>query len=107
MKILTAREFEKEPFNTLYIKFIPSMFIDQPAIKSEQRGSNSWWALDLLPWVIDDDEFKIWKENNKYELKTEDFCTDDAIYNYGNDTMYVVFDKEEVKGIINRLLTLL
>lgn len=105
MRILTANEFVKEPYGTVYIQYIPKMYMGNLHIKSEPRGTSgkSWWALDALPWVIDDEEFNKQALDNKYDMKTEDFCTDDAIYNYDDSYMYVVFNKYEVKNMINRL----
>lgn len=103
MRILTALEFNKEPYGTVYIKYIPQMFIEQPKIKSEPRGKTSWWATSILPWA-DDEEFREQKKYKNYELETEEFCTDDATYNHNDNILYVVFNKEEVKGMINRLI---
>ena len=112
MRIVKAKEFTKEPYGTVYIQFKPQVYIGQPHIKSEPRGErfgNSWWATDVLPWVKGNDdseaygEFAEWDRDHKYELETEGFCTDDAIYNHDDDILYVVFNKEEVRGIINRL----
>lgn len=113
MKILTPQEFIKEPYGTVYIQYIPHMFIGQPSIKSESRGEKfgqSWWATDILPWIKNDNydktknEFTKWEANHKYELLTEGFCTDDAVYNHDDNILYAVFDKEEVKGMIVRLV---
>lgn len=108
MRIITAQEFIKEPYGTVYIQYKPNYYIDQPKIKSEPRGEKfgqSWWATDILPWVTNDDEFiEREKSDSRYELETEGFCTDDAIYNHNDDILYVVFNKEEVKEIISRLI---
>lgn len=104
MRILTAEEFNKEPYGIVYIRFVPLMFIGEPKIKSEPRGGTSWWATDILPWVTDDEEFNEWEKYKGYELETEGFCTDDATYNYDSKDLYVVFNKDEVKGMINRLI---
>jgi len=107
MRILTAQEFIKEPYGTVYIHYKPEMFIGNLKIKSEPRGEkfgDSWWATDVLPWVTSDEEFKEQKKFNKYELETEGFCTDDATYNHDDDLLYAVFNKEEVKGMTDRLI---
>ena len=104
MRILTAEEFNKEPYGIVYIHFTPEMYVGEPKIKSEPRGESSWWATDVLPWVKDDEEFDEWKKFKEYELETEGFCTDDATYNHDDNCLYVVFSKQEVKGIINRLI---
>jgi len=112
MRILTPEEFTKEPYGTVYIKFIPRMYVEQPGIKSEPRGEkfgSSWWAIDVLPWVKGksdseaDNEFNEWDKNHGYELETEGFCTDDAIYNHDDNILYAVFNKAEVRGMIDRL----
>lgn len=105
MRILTAEQFKKEPYGTVYIQFMPRVYMNEPRIKSEARGESgdSWWALDILPWVIDDEEFDKLTVDNNYELKTEGYCTDDAIYNHKSDIQYAVFNKEEIKGMIDRL----
>lgn len=103
MRILNAQQFLKEPYGTVYIQFIPTMYIEQPKIKSEPRGINSWWATSILPWA-DDEEFKEEKKYENYELETEGFCTDDATYNHDDSILYAVFNREEVKGMINRLI---
>ena len=107
MRIVTAKEFIKEPYGTVYIRFIANMYIDNPKIKTEPRGEKfgeSWWATDILPWVIDEEEFREWRKYNKHELDTEGFCTDDAIYNHDENDLYAVFNKEEVKGMVDRLI---
>jgi len=113
MRILTAEEFTKEPYGTVYILFTPETFIGQPKIKSEPRGEKfgkSWWATDVLPWAKGDsdvevfDEFSKWDKNHSYELETEGFCTDDATYNHDGHILYAVFSKEEVKDMIDRLV---
>lgn len=107
MRIVTAQEFIKEPYGTVYIGFVPAMYVDQPKIKSEPRGEKfgqSWWATDILPWVTDDTEFEEQEKFKNYELETEGCCTDDAIYNHNEDTLYIVFNKQEVKGMIDRLI---
>ncbi len=38
MKILTAKQFLKEPYGTLYVKYDPECFIGGLTIKSEERG---------------------------------------------------------------------
>lgn len=113
MRILTSEQFEKEPYGTVYILYKPHSFIGQPEIKSEPRGEkfgSSWWMTSLLPWVKGDSdsevdkEFDEWNKNLSYEIETEGFCTDDATYNHNDDILYAVFSKEEVKGMINRLI---
>lgn len=113
MRILTAQEFIKEPYGTVYIQFVPRMFVGEPKIKSEPRGQEfgeSWWATDILPWAKGDsdteadEEFAEWDRNHNYELETEGFCTDDATYNHDDDLLYAVFNKDEVKDMINRLI---
>lgn len=45
MRILTAQEFVKEPYETIYIHYEPTIFIGQPKIKTEPRGEkfgDSW-----------------------------------------------------------------
>jgi hypothetical protein len=106
MRILTAKEFTKEPYGTVYIHYKPISFIGQPKIKSKPRGEefgDSWWVTDILPWVSDNKELYELQEDQKYELRTERFCTDEAIYNHDDNLLYVVFSKEEVIGMINRL----
>lgn len=54
MRILTAQEFIKEPYGTVYTHYKPQMFLGEPCIKSEPRGGKfdkSWWATNVLPWV--------------------------------------------------------
>jgi hypothetical protein len=107
MRILTAQEFIKEPYGTVYIQYTPEAFIGQPKIKSEPRGEkfgSSWRSTDVLPWVKDDEEFDEQKKFSEYELQTEGFCTDDAIYNHDDNILYLVFNKEEVQGMIDRLV---
>lgn len=113
MRILTPQEFMKEPYGTVYIKWVPQMFIEQPKIKSEPRGEKfgqSWWATDILPWIKGDsdvevnEEFAEWDKYHNYQLPTEEFCTDDAIYNHDDNVLYAVFNKEEVRDMINRLI---
>lgn len=103
MRILTPKQFLEEPYGITYIQFIPEMYIGDLAIKSEDRGINSWWATDIVPWVIGDEEFKSWKNDRSYELKTEGFTTDDAVYNHDDNVLYAVFNKEEVQNMISRL----
>lgn len=107
MRILKPEEFIKEPNGTVYVKYTPHMFIDQISIKSEPRGEKSWWATELLPWVECDsssEENVILSNWEKYnDIPTEGFCTDDATYNH-NNILYAVFDKNEVRGMINRLV---
>lgn len=106
MRILTPKEFTKEPYGTVYIRYIPRAYADQPKIKSEPRGKEfgqTWWATDVLPWVTDNEEFDKQENNKNYELKTEGFCTDDAIYNHDKDELYIVYSKEEIKQMIDRL----
>lgn len=101
MRILTGEEFMKEPYGAVYIMFQPAIFIEQPAIKSEARDTEfgkTWWATNILPWFIDGVNY-----NTKQEIKTEGFCTDDAIYNHDDNMMYAVFNKEEVADMISRL----
>ena len=114
MRILKPEEFIKEPYGTVYVKYVPHMFIDSICIKSEPRGEEfgeSWWATSLLPWVEAEDSedesniLREWEESgSEYNISTEGFCTDDAIYNYKDNILYAVFDKNEVKGMINRLV---
>jgi len=113
MRILTAQEFTKEPYGTVYIQYKPHMFIGQPEIKSEPRGEKfgqSWWTTNILPWIEGNNdvevnnELKQWDDWHQYELPTEGFCTDDATYNHDDAILYAVFSKEEVKGMINRLV---
>lgn len=103
MRIPTPEQFLEEPYGITYIQFVPEMYIGDLAIKSEDRGINSWYATDIVPWVIDNEEFKNWRNDKSYELKTESFTTDDAVYNYDDNVLYVVFNKQEVRNMINRL----
>lgn len=103
MKILTAEQFLEEPYGVTYIQFIPQIYVGELAIKSEERGINSWWSTGILPWVVDDEEFEKWRQDKTYKLKTEGFTTDDAIYNHEDNVLYAVFNKEEVQGMIDRL----
>lgn len=107
MKILTPQEFIKQPNGTVYIKYTPHTFIDQISIKAESRGEKSWWTTTLLPWVGCDsdaeqhDILSNWEKHN--DIPTQEFCTDDAIYNH-NEILYVVVDKNEVREMIDRLV---
>lgn len=103
MRILTPEQFLEEPYGITYIQFIPRTYIGELAIKSEERGINSWYATDIIPWVIDDEEFEFWRKDRTYELKTGGFTTDDATYNHDDNVLYAIFSKEEVQGMINRL----
>ena len=103
MRILTPKQFLEEPYGVIYIQFIPETYIGGLAIKSEERGINSWWATDILPWVISDKEFEKWEKDKSYELKTESFTTDDAVYNHDGNVLYAVFNKEEIQNMISRL----
>lgn len=103
MRILTPEQFLKEPYGVTYIRFIPQTYIGNIEIKTEERGTNSWWATDILPWVIDDEEFDVWENDKSYELKTEGFTTDDATYNHDSNILYVVFNEDEVGNMIERL----
>lgn len=111
MRILTAKEFLKEPYGTVYIHYTPQMFIDQPKIKSEERGGDSWWATNVLPWIEADScteaseiLFEQEEQGGTYVIPTSGFCTDDAVYNHDDDMLYAVFNKEEVIAMINRLM---
>ena len=109
MRIVSKEEFKKVPFGTLYILFEPCQFIDQPRIKSEPRGDSgeSWWATDLLPWFIEDDYPSINYNDKDIKIKTESFCTDDAIYDHDSNIRFAIFDKEEIQEMISKLTELL
>lgn len=98
MRILTSKQFESEPIGTVYCQWIPEMYIGEVCIKGSKRGTeSSWWNLSLLPNPI---------SNNTYhtnEIDTEEFCTDEATYNYDEKQLWCVFNKEEIKGMIQRL----
>lgn len=100
MRILTSKQFELEPVGTVYCLWTPAIFTDNVHIKGSKRGSEqSWWDLSLLPWGKDEDE----KYNLNTEIETEEFCTDNATYNYNDKQLWCVFNQEEVKGMIKRL----
>jgi hypothetical protein len=104
MKILSGEEFFKMPYGTLYINFVPETFTGSLKIKSEFRSDTSWWATDILPWGQEGEFYKIKNYSGNDEIKTEGFCTDDAIYNHKNDMLWAVFDKNEIKEMIERLI---
>lgn len=114
MRILTAEQFTKEPYGTVYTTFVDNDF-GGISVKDSQRGEpfgNSWWATDVLPWVKNDEdkfgmrlEDGLWVKVGKinYKIETEMVCTDDAIYNHNDDMFYAVFDKDEINGMISVL----
>jgi len=102
MKIMNGEEFLKEPYGTVYINFLSRDFFGEPRIKSEPRGGDSWWATDVLPWE-ENGEFDKIMSCDGVEIKTHEFCTDDAVYNHRDDALWVVFNKKEVKEMIIRL----
>lgn len=104
MRVVTQEQFIKEPCGIIYCTCIDSIFTGDLAIKEALRSADgkSWWALNITPW------FK--KENDVFsnyphgeEIKTEAFFTDDAIYNYDKETMFAVFNKDEILGMIDRM----
>lgn len=113
MRILTAQEFIKEPCGTVYIHYESHTFIGQPKIKNRSKGEkddSSWWLINVLPWIKGDNNTEIeeeldeWDRNHSYELITEGFYDNDTIYNHDDNMLYAVFNKEEVKCMINRLI---
>lgn len=104
MKVLTKEQFDKVPIGTIYCTCVNSAFTGNLSIKSEDRGPKSWWALDIMPWLETEMDF-IGDYKNGEEIKTEEFCTDDATYNYGDETMFAVFSKQEVADMIKRMQT--
>ena len=102
MRILTPKQFLDEPLGVVYVHFIPTTFVRDLSIKREERGKDSWYATNIVPWVSEESEFDKWEKDNLYELETEGFTTDDATYNH-DDILYAVFNKEEVSSMIERL----
>lgn len=102
MRILNEAEFLKEPFGTVYAYFKPRAYVSELKIKDGYRSENSWWATDIMPWV-NDEEFDKHNDYAGNEYLSEEFCTDDAFYDHDKDTLYAVFDKQEVKDMIDRL----
>lgn len=103
MKILTKAQFAETPLGTLYRTCINSVFTGELSIKSEQLLENqSWWALNISPWLMTESDTLLDKPIGS-EIQTEGFCTDDAIYNYDNETMFAVFNKQEIQDMIERL----
>jgi len=112
MRLLSAEEFKKEPYGTVYCMYEPQIFLNQLKIKSEPRGDNfgdSWYAVDLIPWAIGNTSEESFKElykgegDSTYEIKTEVFCTDDATYNYADHMKFATFNKKEVATMTNLL----
>jgi hypothetical protein len=104
MRILTKEQFIKEPFGAVYCTCVNSCFTGELEIKDSKRSDDgeSWYALGVAPWLTSEmDSFG--EHPNGEEIETESFCTDDAVYNYDNKTMYAVFSKEELRGMIERL----
>lgn len=102
MRILNKEQFKQEPYGTVYCLWIPDMFTDNLSIKRSARGEEfgeSWWALDVIPWSDEDSREK----DGGHFVRTEAFCTDDAIYNHDDEVRFAVFDKKEVVGMIDRL----
>ena len=102
MRIMNGKEFLKEPYGTVYINFFSRSFYGEARIKSEPRGGDSWWATDILPWE-EEGEFDKILSCDGTKIKTQEFCTDDAVYNHSDDMLWVVFDKKEIKEMILRL----
>lgn len=112
MRLLSAEEFKKEPYGTVYCMYKPQIFLGQLKIKSEPSGDefgDSWYAVDLMPWAIGNTSEESFKElyrgecNSTYEIKTEAFYTDDAIYNHADHIKFATFNKKEVITVINLL----
>lgn len=106
MRVLTSKQFEKEPVGTVYCKWIPSDFGGTVSIKGSERGcaGNSWCDLSMLPWARNDGDFDFLDEQDYgIELETDVFCTDDATYNYPDEQLWCVFSPDEVRGMIERL----
>ena len=112
MRLLSAEEFKKEPYGTVYCMYKPQIFVNQLKIKSEPRDKafgESWYAIDLIPWAMGSTSEETFREllrgekDSTYEIKTETFCTDDATYNYADHMKFATFNKKEVATMINLL----
>ena len=112
MRLLSAEEFRKEPYGTVYCMYKPQIFLNQLKIKAEPRGDkfgNSWYAINLIPWAIGNTSEESSKElykgegDSTYEIKTEVFCTDDATYDHADHIKFATFNKKEVIAMINLL----
>lgn len=114
MKILTAEQFIKEPYGTVYTTFILNDF-GGLCVKDSARGEpfgRSWMVTDVLPWLKNDEDYfgyvlvdGKWQEYIKInsKIETETVCTDDATYNYDDDVLFAVFDKDEIEDMIKVL----
>jgi hypothetical protein len=104
MRILTKEQLIKEPIGTVYCTCIDCCFTGELEIKQQLISDDgiAWYSLDVAPWMKTCLEtFSDYKQGE--EIPTEENCVDDATYNYDDKTMYAVFSKEEVKGMIERL----
>jgi hypothetical protein len=104
MKVLTKEQFMSAPYGTLYRTCVNSMFTGDLSIKHEpiSEDGKSWWALDISPW-LETEMDALLNQPCGEEVKTRAFCTDDAIYNYGAETMYAIFNKQEISDMVDRL----
>jgi len=98
MRILNIEQFTKEPNGTMYCRWEPSVFIDQPMIKEGMFDNGTGWSEgDVLPWLKNDDY------NIEDELQTEEFSTRAGDYDYSDGEQFAVFNKSEVRDMITRL----
>jgi len=107
MKILTTEQFEKEPVGTVYCLCTMNDYFNNNIgsysggiqIKGTKRGGTSWYDLSVLPCRKDEKE--ICKLNT--EIQTEYDSMSDATYNYDDEQLWCVFNKDEIKDMIERL----
>jgi len=109
MRVITAKQLEQEPYGTVYSNFTPNVF-GELAVKSEQRGhgTESWWAVYVTPFFENDGDM-VGEIDNKStlvlgkEVIMSTTCTDDASYNYDEDSLFAVFNNREVRDMISVL----
>lgn len=106
MRIINRDEFLKLPPNTIFSKFDPNVFY-MPLIKLDNVGDNDFYYTpisgDLYCNILDEDEV-IEGMIRKGEKAMLVFDTEYRDGLFDEDQLFAIWDKQDVKRLIQRLL---
>lgn len=95
MRILSKKELKREPEGTVYIPFIPTMFVGEIHIIPCKYHDGEWnGELPLLPFI---------REEYENQYLTNWATVDNTWWELDDDKMYAVFSKNEIRKMIDCL----
>lgn len=104
MKIIDTETLMTMPWGTIYIEYMPDVFIGELKIKLETMQDKNlhnfdWDYVNVTPWWYDCDNST---KNINQEYQTEIFSCHDGLYD--TSRLFIIFSEQEVRMMINILV---